>query len=133
LLEIECSLRAYLSSFRKKIKERYYSPYKVKFLRRKVMPAGRSSRYTPPKSVGQKTLARQGNLQNMVMGLGAGNMGDSSYARSAQNAAFDKMERIRAFDAGFSPSATGKQGMAGATSLGGRSRIHAFWWFSQLW
>lgn len=62
------------------------------------MPVGRSSRYTPPKSFGQKSVARQGALRNNIMGLGAGNMGDSPYARMMQNRAFDQMERVRAFD-----------------------------------
>lgn len=87
------------------------------------MPAGRSSRYTPPKSVGQKTLARQGALQNMVMDLGAGSMGTSKYALHKQNQAFDKMERIRAFDAaGGQPYRRGTLGIPGSVNLAGKQR-----------
>jgi len=84
------------------------------------MPAGigyGNSRYTPPKSRDQKTPGRQRALKNKAMGLGAGNMGTSATARNAQNAALDRMERIRAFDANQTGRATPKVRMvAGAGS-----------------
>lgn len=79
------------------------------------MPPGqgypaKNSRYTPPKSRAQKTPGRDAALKNMVMGLGAGNMGDSQTARNAQNAAFDRMERIRAFDENVAPGLSSRTG-----------------------
>jgi hypothetical protein len=74
------------------------------------MPVQRNSRYTPPKPRSAKTPARDGALKNMVMGLGAGNMGDSPTARRAQDAAFDKMERIRAYDQNVAPGISSRSG-----------------------
>ena len=80
------------------------------------MPVARNSRYTPRQPQAAKSAARRGALGNMVMGLGAGNMGDSPTARRAQNAAFDQMERIRAFDANVAPGLSSRSGRApGAT------------------
>jgi len=80
------------------------------------MPVQRNSRYTPPKPRSAKTPARNGALNNMVMGLGAGNMGDSPTARRAQNAAFDKMERIRAFDQNVAPGLSPRSGRPPGTT-----------------
>ena len=79
------------------------------------MPVGRNSRYTPPKPQSAKSAARRGALGNMVMGLGAGNMGDSATAVRAQNAAFDRMERINAFDADRAANPRGRTGGAMGT------------------
>lgn len=76
------------------------------------MPVGRNSRYTPPKPRSMKTPGRDAALKNMVMGLGAGNMGTSQTAINAQNAAFDQMERIRAFDEGVAPGISSRTGRA---------------------
>lgn len=87
------------------------------------MPPGqgyppRSKRYTPPKSFSQKSAARQGALRNMNMDLGAGNMGTSPIAVGKQNAAFDKLERINAFDASRTGRATPKVRMMGGMGSG---------------
>lgn len=79
------------------------------------MPAGRNSRYTPPKTRAMKTPGRDAALKNKVMGLGAGNMGTSQTAINAQNAAFDQMERIRAFDADQAANPRGRTGRTMST------------------
>jgi hypothetical protein len=66
-----------------------------------------------------KTPGRDAALKNKVMGLGAGNMGTSQTAVNAQNAAFDQMERIRAFDADQAANPRGRTGRA----MGTRGRI----------
>lgn len=79
------------------------------------MPVGRNSRYTPPRPRSMKTPARNSALNNIVMGLGAGNMGTSQTAINAQNAAFDQVERIRAFDEGVAPGISSRTGRAPGT------------------
>jgi hypothetical protein len=69
---------------------------------------GRNSRYTPPTPLAQKSAGRQGAISNKVLGLGAANLGDSPTARRAQNKAFEKNERINAFDANRTGRATPK-------------------------
>ena len=71
-----------------------------------------NSRYTPPKPRALKTPARDAALKNKVMGLGALNTGDSPTARAAQNAAFDQMERVRAFDQNVAPGLSSRTGRA---------------------
>ena len=71
-----------------------------------------NSRYTPPKPRALKTPARDAALKNKVMGLGALNTGDSPTARRAQNAAFDQMERIRAYDQNVAPGLSSRTGRA---------------------
>jgi hypothetical protein len=69
---------------------------------------GKNSRYTPPTPLAQKSAGRQGAIANKVLGLGAANLGDSPTARRAQNKAFEKNERINAFDANRTGRATPK-------------------------
>jgi hypothetical protein len=69
---------------------------------------GKNSRYTPPTPLAQKSAGRQGAISNKVLGLGAANLGDSPTARRAQNKAFEKNERINAFDANRTGRATPK-------------------------
>jgi len=69
---------------------------------------GKNSRYTPPTPLAQKSAARQGAISNKVLGLGAANLGDSPTARRAQNKAFEKNERINAFDANRTGRSTPK-------------------------
>lgn len=71
-----------------------------------------NSRYTPPKPRALKTPARDAALKNKVMGLGALNTGNSPTARTAQNAAFDQMERVRAFDQNVAPGLSSRSGRA---------------------
>lgn len=69
---------------------------------------GKNSRYTPPTPLAQKSAARQGAISNKVLGLGAANLGDSPTARRAQNKAFEKNERMNAFDANRTGRSTPK-------------------------
>lgn len=62
---------------------------------RSVQPNGR---YTPPKLIGEKSLARQEAVNNMRMGLGARNLGTSPYARMKQDRAISSAEHARLFD-----------------------------------
>jgi len=90
------------------------------------MPVQRNSRYTPPKPRSAKTPGRDAALKNMANDLGAGNLGGSNYALGKLQGAFDRTQRIEAFDAaGGQPVARGTgPGVPGSVKLANRQRTH---------